>query len=148
MTVVQRFNWVLRDMLEKPAYGQPCNACGRCCQDELCGLAKKVFGPRPGPCPALAEVESGFGCGLILTPSRFAPAAASVHGADAAGAAAALLCAAGAGCDAQGHDELVDEAVRARVMDVTRSRPQAEIERARAIWREAWLPESAEPFIR
>jgi hypothetical protein len=135
-------------MLEKPAYGEPCNSCGRCCQDELCGLAKRVFGPRLGPCPALTEYGEGFGCGLILAPSFYAPMAASVHGEEAMRDAAALLCAAGAGCDAQGHDELVDETVRARVLNATRSLPDVAVERAREIWREPGLPVSSEPFIR
>jgi hypothetical protein len=135
-------------MLEKPAYGSPCNSCGRCCQDELCGLAKKVFGPRLGPCPALTEYGEGFGCGLILTPSLYAPAAASIHGADAMRDAAALLCAAGAGCDAQGQNETVDESVRARVLNATRSLPDVMVERAREIWREPGLSGGSEQFIR
>ncbi len=135
-------------MLEKPAYGEPCNGCGRCCEDELCRLAQKVFGPRPGPCPALAASDEGFGCGLILTPERFVPEAAALHGTTAMSEAAALLCAAGAGCDAQGHDEEVGEAVRARVLGATRLRPEAEIEHARETWRTARLPDEADTFIR
>ncbi len=135
-------------MLDKPAYGAPCNACGRCCQDELCRLGAKVFGPMPGPCPALTEHEGGFGCGLILTPARFAPLASSVHGAEAVSQAAALLCAAGAGCDAQGHDEIVDDNVRARVLGATASLPEAELSRAREIWREPGLTAWSQQIIR
>jgi len=124
-------------MLEKPAYGAPCNSCGRCCQDELCGLAKRVFGQRSGPCPALTEQSDGFGCGLILTPEQYAPAASALHGANAMSKAAALLCAAGAGCDAQGFEEIVDEALREKVLGVTRSWPEADVERAREMWRSA-----------
>jgi len=122
-------------MLEKPAYGSPCNACGKCCQDELCALGTKVFGPHQGPCPALAEVSTGFGCGLILTPQLYAPTATALHGEDAMSKAAALLCAAGAGCDAQGFNEAVDEAMRAKVLGATRSLPEAKIEQARQMWR-------------
>jgi hypothetical protein len=122
-------------VLEKPAYGSPCNACGKCCQDELCALAKKIFGANPGPCPALSEVGEGYGCGLILTPQLFAPIPTSIYGEDAMSKAAALLCAAGAGCDAQGFDETVDEAVRAKVLGATRALPEAKIERARQMWR-------------
>ncbi len=135
-------------MLEKPAYGSPCNACGRCCQDELCGLAKRVFGPRLGPCPALTEQGDCFGCGLIIAPQRYAPMQASIHGEEELRNAAALLCAAGAGCDAQGHDESVDAAVRARVLNATRSLPEADIERARELWREPRLAEFSEQIIR
>jgi hypothetical protein len=126
-------------MLEKPAYGSPCNACGKCCQDELCALGTKVFGPHPGPCPALTEVSSGFGCGLILMPQLFAPMPTSIYGEDVMSKAAALLCAAGAGCDAQGFDEIVDEAVRARVMSTMKSHSDAEIEHARQMWRNALI---------
>jgi hypothetical protein len=136
------------DMLEKPPYGSPCNFCGRCCEDELCGLAKRVFGPRLGPCPALSEYGEGFGCGLILAPERYAPVAASHHGVEAMREAAALLCAANAGCDAIGQDEIVDEAVRAKVLNATRSLPEAEIERARGMWDEPRLAVTPEEFIR
>jgi hypothetical protein len=124
-------------MLEKPAYGSPCNACGKCCQDELCALAKKIFGPRLGPCPALAEMSGGFGCGLILSPHLFAPIPTSIFGEDAMAKAAALLCAAGAGCDAQGFGEVVDEAVRKKVLDATRLLPEDALARAREKWSNA-----------
>jgi hypothetical protein len=101
-----------------------------------------------GPCPALAEMSGGFGCGLILTPQLFAPVPTSIYGEDAMAKAAALLCAAGAGCDAQGFGEVVDEAVRARVLNVTRSLPETEIERAREMWREAGLAAPSEEIIR
>ncbi len=117
------------------------NACGRCCQDELCRLGTKVFGPVPGPCPALTALESGFGCGLIINPSHFAAPATLAYGTDAVSQAAALLCAAGAGCDAQGHDESVDETMRARVIGVTASLPEAQVQRAREIWRLSALSE-------
>jgi len=65
--------------------------------------------------------------------------AAAIYGEDAMGKAAALLCAAGAGCDAQGQDEIVDEAVRGRVLSVTRSLPEAEVKRAREMWRSPFI---------
>lgn len=134
-TACEALQRILSIMLEKPAYGSPCNSCGQCCQDELCPLGNRIFGPRPGPCPAIAELSSGFGCGLMLTPWRFAPEATSAHGADAMRKAAALLCGAGAGCDAIGHDEHVEDDVRARVIGATRAFPEAEIAHARKLWR-------------
>jgi hypothetical protein len=76
---------------------------------------------------------------LILTPQLYAPMATSVYGEEAMGRSAALLCAAGAGCDAQGQDEIVDEAVRQKVLGVTRLLPEANIERAREMWRSPFI---------
>jgi hypothetical protein len=84
-------------------------------------------------------LDSGFGCGLILTPQLYAPMAAAIYGKEAMGNSAALLCAAGAGCDAQGEDEIVDEVVRQTVLGVTRALPEAEIERAREMWRSPFI---------
>jgi hypothetical protein len=125
-------------MLEKPPYGAPCNSCGKCCQDELCRLGLKIFGPLDGPCPALTrtntEADNSFGCGLILTPQRFAPKATQTYGAQAMSAAAALLCAAGAGCDAIAPGEAVDPGLREKLISMTEAHPPQEIAQARDLW--------------
>jgi len=121
-------------MLEKPPYGSPCNSCGQCCQDELCPLARRVFGERHGPCPALSKLDVGFGCGLMLTPWRYAPEATAHHGAQAMREAAALLCAASLGCDAEAPGENVDEELRAKVLGPSRALPREAVEHARNLW--------------
>lgn len=71
-------------VLQKPAYGQPCNKCGLCCTRELCQFAMgELYPGHPpfpspewkGPCPFLereGEVETR--CGLLLRkPDLFGP---------------------------------------------------------------------------
>lgn len=52
-------------MLSPPAFGEPCNGCGRCCQEEVCGLGREAFGSAPAPCPALRARDGRFWCGII-----------------------------------------------------------------------------------
>lgn len=53
--------------MDKPRYGDPCNGCGWCCQQELCPVGKQVFGDIPGPCPALVPAVNRYWCGFVLT---------------------------------------------------------------------------------
>lgn len=40
--------------IEKPKFGAPCNGCGFCCRNEVCGLGKAVLGDdTPAPCPLM-----------------------------------------------------------------------------------------------
>lgn len=48
-----------------PGYGQPCNGCGHCCREEVCGLGIEVFGKIPAPCPALTEHDGRTWCGVV-----------------------------------------------------------------------------------
>jgi len=37
----------------KPLLGEPCNGCGYCCANEICGVGKIAFPEAVAPCPAL-----------------------------------------------------------------------------------------------
>ena len=37
----------------KPKYGSPCNGCGMCCANEICGIGKIAYPDAVAPCPAL-----------------------------------------------------------------------------------------------
>lgn len=87
--------------MEKPAYGQPCNSCGLCCENELCPLAQFVFPRAQAPCPALESDGDRRVCGLVANPVRYAPVRTSVNGADSMRAAGLLGIGAGIGCDAR-----------------------------------------------
>lgn len=54
-------------VIEKPAYGAPCNGCGYCCQQEVCAIGLVAFGPAtPAPCPALHFEHGRNWCKLVL----------------------------------------------------------------------------------
>jgi hypothetical protein len=91
----------------KPAFGSPCNGCGRCCEEELCSVAEGVFEQRRGPCPALLldVVTKRSLCGLMIHPEMFAPEATDRYGRKDMGQAVALLVGVGHGCDAIAPDE-------------------------------------------
>jgi hypothetical protein len=58
-------------VLQKPAYGQPCNGCGWCCQQELCQLARNCFGEDyPAPCPVLVVRDGRHWCGMVEEADR------------------------------------------------------------------------------
>ena len=61
--------------LTKPAYGEPCNGCGVCCQYETCPLARLRYWQVKGPCPALAwSAEQGrYLCGMLVRAGWFKP---------------------------------------------------------------------------
>ena len=104
-------------MIDKPPHGQPCNNCGKCCMDELCPLASRLFGsPVARQCPALErESDDRFTCGLIAHPMVYAMSRSLLNGVENMRKAAAHLVGAGRGCDAQLATEPADEAFRARM---------------------------------
>jgi hypothetical protein len=49
-----------------PGYGQPCNGCGCCCREELCGMAVEILGANAtAPCPYLTEHHGRTWCGVV-----------------------------------------------------------------------------------
>lgn len=54
-------------MLKPPAFGEPCNGCGRCCREEICALGQRAFGHLKvqAPCPALREHSGRTWCMVI-----------------------------------------------------------------------------------
>jgi len=50
----------------KPAFGLPCNGCGLCCAEEVCGIGKMVHGEIDGPCPSLVLIGELYRCGLVM----------------------------------------------------------------------------------
>ena len=115
---------VPREMVaRKPPHGAPCNRCGVCCHATLCELARHVFGPRPGPCPALVpDGADRWACGLVASaPPLLADAAC-------------VLISAGDGCDARINGEPTNtgfHALQGR-LDLERA---DQITAARALWR-------------
>jgi hypothetical protein len=102
--------------LPKPPHGQPCNSCGKCCSDELCPLAMRLFGrPFQRRCPALEPDGDRLVCGLIAHPMAYAMARTLANGVENMRKAACHLVGAGRGCDAQLATEPADEAFRARM---------------------------------
>lgn len=52
-------------MNQKPERGAPCNGCGWCCQQEVCGMALEIDGGLEAPCPFLRSHDGRFWCGVI-----------------------------------------------------------------------------------
>lgn len=83
-------------LLPKPAYGSPCNGCGRCCIDQLCPLGELLFTSTGAPCPALLRENGGrLVCGLVKDPNSFRKGDPILLA-----SAAATLIGAGIACDA------------------------------------------------
>lgn len=122
------------ETIEKPPYGQPCNSCGHCCRAQLCPLGAQLFGHWSGPCPALESAASGFGCGLVSEPRKYAPTRAAIHGVGALRDGALILIGAGHGCDALLAGETDDEEARQRMFRATSARSQSQRRRARKVW--------------
>lgn len=94
-------------MAKKPPHGAPCTRCGVCCYVVQCELSLHLFGPRPGPCPALVIPEDGRAvCGLVEGFRK--------DGATQLATAAALLIGAGDGCDARFNGEPTDHRFHAK----------------------------------
>lgn len=54
-----------------PAYGAPCNGCGFCCREELCGLAVEILGEAAtAPCPFISEHDGRTWCGVVENAAR------------------------------------------------------------------------------
>jgi hypothetical protein len=61
----------VRVTLQPPAVGEPCNGCGQCCREEVCGLGVDVFGKdQAAPCPAIVERDGRTWCGVIEAADR------------------------------------------------------------------------------
>ena len=103
-------------MIDKPAYGAPCNRCGHCCKAGPCGPGLRLFGgPADQPCPALETEPSGAtNCGLMVDPAKYAPIKAAIYGVDVLRASIRLLLVSGF-CDSQTENEPNDASVQARI---------------------------------
>lgn len=54
-------------MKPKPTEGAPCNGCGKCCQNEICGIGKEIYGEKvAAPCPALTLESGRYWCMFVL----------------------------------------------------------------------------------
>jgi hypothetical protein len=59
-------------IIQKPKFGQPCNRCGFCCQEEACVLSREFLHSDIAPCIALEiEPDGRFSCGLLKRPSHY-----------------------------------------------------------------------------
>jgi hypothetical protein len=95
----------------KPAHGQPCNSCGRCCLASPCDLSQKFFGiGETARCPALLWTYAGSRCGLVQEPEHFAPIRTRKYGAQRMKEAAKRILGSGWGCGMRWQDEPANEA--------------------------------------
>lgn len=53
-------------ILQKPEYGKPCNGCGFCCHEQICGIGKRVFPDAVAPCPALNWQDGKYRCLVVI----------------------------------------------------------------------------------
>lgn len=91
-------------VLQKPAFGQPCNRCGLCCIAEACVLGAAVFNQLDGPCPALETNGTDYSCGLVARPAHYAPAQTAARGEELLRDAARLITGQAMGCDCRDPD--------------------------------------------
>lgn len=99
----------------KPAYGEPCNACGLCCMVAPCPIAARLFGPVRGVCPALRHQRDGtYSCGVMEEPRAYAPVRVARFGAPRLREAARIILGAGEGCDCRIEGEPSNAAFRDR----------------------------------
>lgn len=122
--------------IERPAYGEPCNGCGVCCQQEQCPLSLFTFGRVPGPCPALEPEGDRFVCGLVTNPQRYNPIRTFAMGIEKMRAAALILIGADAkvGCDCALAGDLINDAYRRSHEQRTRYVSTSRYRKARATW--------------
>jgi hypothetical protein len=122
-------------MIAKPPYGSECNACGWCCQGEVCPLGELLGLGSKGPCPALECNGERHECGLVTNPAKYFPERVALRGAAKLSAAAALLNGVGMGCDAKTEDEPDNPEYRRRHMAQS-SAPefQKRLDRAARAW--------------
>lgn len=52
-------------VLRPPKWGEPCNGCGVCCQEEVCEIGVAVFATKIAPCPGLKAREGRYVCSLL-----------------------------------------------------------------------------------
>lgn len=81
----------------KPAWGDPCNGCGMCCQSSACQIAQRVSGDIPGtPCSLLEWDGAKYRCGAL----RIADSLGATEG-----AFLRMKLGVGFGCDAEATTE-------------------------------------------
>lgn len=130
------FGYVSRDALDrKPPHGEPCTRCGACCMATLCPLALRIFGQRPGPCPALVKSVKPheYACGVVADPARFSLRQTMLHGVEKMRAAAMHLIGSGTGCDARFNGEKINEAFYDKLIEHDRRRA-AETRESMKLW--------------
>lgn len=93
---------------KKPPHGSPCNRCGVCCMVAQCDLSRLLFGEKNGPCQALEKDGDEYHCGVVRSPTNFAPATVTKCGEDGVRDAIALIIRAGIGCDARINGEPIN----------------------------------------
>lgn len=103
------------DLLDKPAYGSPCNGCGQCCIAVQCPISLAMFGEQE-LCPALVHERgsSRFACGLAVDTAAFVPDLPS-WGGEALTETFALMIGAGIGCDGTTDEEEANPDLRAQM---------------------------------
>jgi hypothetical protein len=58
--------------LKKPYFGDKCNQCGYCCEQEPCSIAKDFLNCHDGPCIALEQLPDGRKiCGMVQRPANY-----------------------------------------------------------------------------
>ena len=127
------------DQPQKPAYGAPCNDCGRCCQHNLCIIAAIVLnGGRNAhmACPALEWNEDGTSrCGMVRDPAAWAPEQTARHGVEKMQATGRRAIGAGIGCDWNEWDEPMPRGFRRALRRETSEKNRARYFRAVDAWR-------------
>ena len=61
----------LLPILQKPAYGDPCNGCGHCCKEEACWISVNLLKSTVAPCIALEHNDGRYFCGMLRRPSYY-----------------------------------------------------------------------------
>lgn len=98
---------IVLPILSKPTFGEPCNGCGYCCQQEVCRVGLEAFGPNTqAPCPALVLRDGRTWCGVIEAADGMAGGAFGSH--------MRLVMGIGLGCDA---DDAVEPCPRCGMDD-------------------------------
>ena len=61
------------NMIQKPEFGDVCNGCGQCCENEVCqlGLDFIRIAPTVIPCPAIERENGRVFCGLVRRPAYY-----------------------------------------------------------------------------
>ena len=118
-----------RHLEPKPAYGSPCNGCGRCCEAKACELSKAIWAA--DVCPAIERTPDGHRCGLMTRPVHYVTKLRR-HGTAKLAAAARLILRSGLGCDARYTGEANPAFDKKR--SAFRSNCAAALSKARRLW--------------
>lgn len=54
-----------------PPLGEPCNGCGLCCIEEVCGIGQMLGLDGSGPCRGLRFEDGRYWCGPVRSPEAF-----------------------------------------------------------------------------